>query len=180
LNYYEKFQTSRDVKILCGGRSLIGKVNVMNSKEKKLFLQQIKDLYGVEKLPTYVYFYINDKERLYVVNEDAFKYDFEEIRVNSTGLYIGTFMIDGFRFSIEGSQIFGKLATKNIYEIDETRRNDWIKGESINCEVPDFQDKYVLIKCGNDFFASAKVKKNSISNYIPKTRTQKTVFIDED
>ncbi|MGE0793641.1 MAG: hypothetical protein AB7V77_05685 [Candidatus Woesearchaeota archaeon] len=156
---------------------MIENITILNSKERKHFLEILNKLYGIEELPNFTYFYIKEKERLYVVNKEIFNFDLNEIKTNSTGLYIGTFMLDGFRFSVEGSQIFSKLINKNILEITKEQRNAWIKGEDL--ETDEFEGEYVVLKCENDFLASAKVKNNIIKNFIPKARKQKKVFGEE-
>ncbi len=153
---------------------MIGKITILNSKDRKILLQTLNEIYGIEELPELTYFYQNKKEKLYVVNKEVFEYDLHEIRTNAMGLYIGTFMVDGFRFSIDGSQIFGKLAKKNIFDVSEKERNEWIKGEDLFCE--EFENEYVLIKCGEDFLCSAKVKDGIIKNHVSKSRKQKKVF----
>jgi len=158
--------------------TMINKIEVLNSKDKKHFLQIIKDIYGITELLEFVYF--KEEDKLFVANKDLFDFGFDEYRVKSLGNYIGTFMKDGFRFSIEGSQLFGQLANKNIFEINEEERNLWILGETLNCDKSDFEDTYVLIKCGNDFIASGKIKDGKILNYISKNRKLKKVFENED
>lgn len=153
---------------------MIGQITILNSKERKLLLQSLNQLYQIDELPDYTYFFVNKKEKLYVCNKEIFDFNLEELKTNNVGLYIGTYMVDGFRFSIEGSQIFGKIAKKNILEISEEDRNKWIKGEDIS--TTKFDNEYVILKHKNDFFASAKVKNNIIKNYIPKARSQKKVF----
>lgn len=156
------------------------KINILNSKDKKQFLKELNNLYGINNLPEYVYFYKEDKDKLFVVNKDIFDFDLEDLRTKSFGVYIGSKMKDGFRFSIEGSQIFGNLAKKNIYQIDEEKRNLWISGESLECNEEKLQNQYVIVKCNKDYFASAKVKNNILMNYISKTRKIKNVFENEN
>jgi NOL1/NOP2/fmu family ribosome biogenesis protein len=152
------------------------KINIFNSKDKKQFLKELNTQYGIEELPDYVYFTKEDKEKVYISNKEIFNFDLEEIKTRTIGLYVGTKMKDGFRFSIEGSQIFGKLAKKNIFEIGEAVRNVWITGVDIECFDERFQNQYVIVKCNDDFFASGKVKNNLLINYISKTRKVKNVF----
>ncbi len=158
--------------------TMIKKIEILNSKDKKHFLQLIKDIYGINELVELVYF--KEEDKLFIANKSLFDFGFDEYRVKSLGKYIGTFMKDGFRFSIEGSQLFGQLANKNIFNITEEERNLWILGETLVCNNSDFEDQYILVKCGKDFIASGKVKEGKILNYISKNRKLKKVFENED
>jgi NOL1/NOP2/fmu family ribosome biogenesis protein len=153
---------------------------ILNAKDKKEIKKQLTQQFGITTLPDKVFFCINKKERVYMINKEVFDVDQQVLRVNSFGLYIGTFMVDGFRLNIEGAQLFGPLATKNVIELSLQERNDWLKGFDIQRELAKNADsEYVLLKYENDFLGSGKVKNNSILNYVPKSRTLKKIFPEE-
>lgn len=150
---------------------------ILNSKERKHLRQQLEENFGIGELPEeYVYFCINKKERLYVAKRELFEQDLQALRVNAFGLYIGTFMKDGFRFSLEGAQLFGPLATKHIIHLDSKNRNNWFKGEDIDLGESEHESQYVLVKSGDDFLGSGKVKEGIIMNYLAKARKLTNVF----
>jgi NOL1/NOP2/fmu family ribosome biogenesis protein len=76
------------------------------------------------------------------------------------------------QLSIEGSQLVGKTARKNVAVLDEENISKFVEGllakpkELINCEVGNF----VLVKHGTDFFGSGVLRESYIEGYIPKER----------
>lgn len=150
---------------------------ILNSKDRKSIRQSLEEQFGIKEIPeNVVYFCLNKKERVYICNREIFEIEQESLRTNAFGLYFGTYMIDGFRLSLEGSQMVGPLATKNIFEITESQFEEYIKGEDLVCENPDFQKQYVIVKRGKDFVGVGKVKEGIFSSNLPKSRKLKKVF----
>ena len=75
----------------------------------------------------------------------------------------------GIRLSIEGSQIIGPKATKNIVELSEEETRKWFKGEDIEKECNNCND-FVILKRKNDFLGNGKYATGRILNYVGKTR----------
>jgi len=154
---------------------------ILNSKDKKIIRQTLDKQFGINEIPSdIIYFCLNKKERVYAANREIFDIEQESLRVNAFGLYFGTYMVDGFRLSLEGSQMIGPLATKNIFSISNSQFEDYLKGLNISCEVPEFQKQYVLVKHDNDFLGVAKIKNNILNNHLPKSRRLKKVFNSEE
>ena len=89
------------------------------------------------------------------------------------GLYLGKIKRnEKIQLSIEGSQIVGPKAKKNIATLNDKNIKKWMEGMTIeefdcnNCEERNF----VLITNGEDFFGSGLFKENKIENYVPKGR----------
>lgn len=150
---------------------------ILNSKDRKIIRQELDSQFGINELPdNLVYFCLNKKERVYACNKEIFDVDNHALRVNAFGLYFGTFMIDGFRLSLEGSQMIGPLATKNIFEINQDQRDQYILGEDLVCETEEFQTNYVLLKFEDDFLGVGKVKNGIFHSHLPKSRKLKKIF----
>lgn len=133
-------------------------------------LDILKEQFGFDDELDYA-FLLSEKNKIYIVNREIEKIDLTKLRVNSYGLYIGELVDDKIRLTIEGSQIIGKKANKNVLEVDEKQAREWLKGFDINYSG-DFKD-YVIIKHKDDFLGSGKATKNSILNFVPKTRRLK-------
>ena len=97
-------------------------LKVFAKKDKKLFLQLLKKQFGFEEKLNYA-FLINNKNKVFLINKDIANIDLDKIRINSIGLYIAEFRNNEVRLSIEGSQLIGKKAKKNIIELDEKQAN---------------------------------------------------------
>jgi len=146
-------------------------LKILNKKEIKIILAIIKKTWNVDKKLEYA-FLMNNKNRLFIVNKDIDKVDFSKIRVNNLGLYFGE-LRNGLRLSIEGSQLIGKYAKKNVLELDDYELNSWVKGEdmTIKSELKGF----VLIKYKDDFYGTGKLIEGKLLNFVPKARRLRVI-----
>jgi NOL1/NOP2/fmu family ribosome biogenesis protein len=139
----------------------------LNNKEIKEIYKSIEQQWGAEiKLDNV--FARNNKGRVFIVSKDTAKIDLGNLRINSVGLYFCEIDAHGIRLSIEGSQIIGPKATKNVIEIDDAQVKEWFKGEDL--EVEEDYSGFVIVKHNNDFLGSGKFKNGKILNYVSKSR----------
>ena len=86
------------------------------------------------------------------------------------GLYIGRNDRGKIRLSVEGAQIVGKSAQKNICEIDDVwnflRGFDVSPTKMIKCD----DNEYVLVKYKTDIIGVAKLEGGTLKNILPKAR----------
>lgn len=148
----------------------------LNSKEKKNLLKDIESSWGAVLDSDYVY--IRSKDNIYITTSDISKIPFENLRVNSIGVYFAEYTLNKLRLSIEGSQIVGPKAKKNVIELTKEEITLWLNGHDIETKESE-RAGFVLISYQNNFFASGKIKNNKILNYLPKTRRIKTMDIPE-
>jgi NOL1/NOP2/fmu family ribosome biogenesis protein len=141
-------------------------LKILNSKEVKRILKLLNEQFGYEEKLECV-FLINKKFKVYIINRDISRVDLEALRIDSLGMYLGTYK-NGFRPSIEGSQIVGPKAKKNILEITEEEMNKWLKGEDFNVDTE--LKGFVLVKHKNDFLGCGNIKEGELFNYVPKSR----------
>ena len=140
----------------------------LNSKETKEILKLIEEQWGAKLKLDYT-FAKNSKNRVFIVNKDINKIDFSKLRINSVGMYFCD-IENEIRLSIEGSQIIGPKAAKNVVEINEEQTKQWLKGEDLEIEDKGDYNGFVIIKHENDFLGSGKYKSGIILNYVNKSR----------
>ena len=99
---------------------------------------------------------------------DVDKIPREGLRVNSLGLYVAEVKGDQLRLSIEGSQLIGPIAKRNVHEIDKEQLKEWFQGKDIKIEKE--YEGFVILKHNNDFVGSGKFKEGFILNFVPKAR----------
>ncbi|MDP7244932.1 MAG: hypothetical protein QF568_06315, partial [Flavobacteriales bacterium] len=103
-------------------------LKILNSKEIKEILRLIEKQWNAKLKLNYA-FLKNNKNRIFIVNKDISKIELEKLRINSIGMYFCETRNDKIRLSIEGSQIVGPKAMKNIVEINSLQVKQWMKGE---------------------------------------------------
>lgn len=146
---------------------------VLNTREVKRILNWLKEHYGIKELKIDKAFLKSTKDRIYLISKKLSELDPKNLRINIIGLYFAKLEKNEIRLSIEGSQIIGPKATKNVIEVDEEQIKAWIRGGDISYEAG--AEGFVLIKYKNDFFGVGKYKEGKILNYVPKERRIKKI-----
>lgn len=154
-----------------GPKPLKDSLKILNSREKKELNRKLRDQWGCE-LEKDMVFLISNKGKLYIADRDIAKIDTGGMRVDNLGLYVATVDDKGMRLSIEGSQIIGPLAKKNVIDIGERAVREWFRGDDIAKEDIETEDQegFVILKHGDDFIGCGKVTEKGILNFVPKTR----------
>ena len=143
-------------------------LKILNSKEIKKIYKLIENHWGAKVKLNYG-FLKNNKNRIFIISKDISRIDISKLRLNSIGMYFCEIDNKGIRLSIEGSQIIGPKATKNIVELSEEETRKWFKGEDIEKECNNCND-FVILKRKNDFLGNGKYATGRILNYVGKTR----------
>ena len=147
-------------------------LKILNSKEIKEIFKLIEAQWGAKLKLDYA-FLKNSKNRIFIINKDISKIDLEKLRINSIGMYFCEIDKIGIRLSIEGSQIIGPKASKNIAEINEEQTKQWFKGEDL--DINENYSGFVIVKHNNDFLGTGKYRDGKVLNYVGKSRRVKTI-----
>ena len=144
----------------------------LNKKHIKEILGLIKKQWSADAELDYVVV-MNEEGKIYLVNREIADVPLDNLRIDSLGSYFGQLKNNTLRLSIEGSQIIGTKAKKNVYNMtdDETKR--WIMGEDL--ATNESSEEFVLMKHNNDFLGTGKIKEGKVLNFVPKGRRLKVV-----
>jgi len=141
-------------------------LKIQNSKEIKNIKKMLEEQFGYSDID--YGFLINNKGKIYIINKEIANIDTAQLRVDTYGLYFGELKNDELRLTIEGSQLIGPHASKNILELTKEESRDWLRGKDL--EIKTELKGYVLIKSGKDFFGTGRIRENTVLNFVPKTR----------
>lgn len=141
---------------------------VLNTREVKKILDWLKEHYGIKELKIDKVFLKSAKDKIYLVSRKVSELETKNLRINLVGMYFAKEEKNGIRLSIEGSQIIGPKATKNVIELGEQQVSNWIKGQDISCDAD--AEGFVIIKNGKDFYGVGNCKEGKVLNYVPKER----------
>lgn len=149
----------------------LGKWKVLNSKEVRAIAGMVKQQWGsdLSEFSSSCGFLEGKDGDVFLISRDVEKIDLQQLRVNSLGLYFGQIRNDELRLSIEGSQLVGNSATKNIVEIDDEQLRHWLGGNDTEMNI-DGGSGYLIIKHKSDFLGCGKYKEGKILNFVPKAR----------
>ena len=146
-------------------------LRILNSREKKEINKRIRQQWGCE-LDKELVFLLSNKDKLYIADKDIGKIDSSSLRVDNLGLYVATVDCKGVRLSIEGSQLIGPKAGKNLLEVDGTQMREWFRGNDLLIESTATKEAsgFVILKHEDDFIGCGKLTEKGILNFVPKTR----------
>ncbi len=144
---------------------------VLNSKEVKEVIAMVRQQWGCD-IPSAVGnvgFLEGATGDIFLISRSIESLDLERLRIDSLGLYFGEKKNGELRLSIEGSQLVGKSATKNVLEIDNAEFKDWIRGNDLEKDYGGCSG-YVIMKYADDFVGCGRCKNGKILNFVPKAR----------
>ena len=104
-------------------------LKILNSRDTKHLLEKLNAQYGFpdnKNILEYI-FLMNKDNRIYIISKDISKIFTEGIKIDSIGLYFGELYRESVRLSIDGAQIVGREATRNIVYLDYPQMISWIK-----------------------------------------------------
>jgi NOL1/NOP2/fmu family ribosome biogenesis protein len=147
----------------------------LNSKEIKRFLALLEKQWGFVGTLDYVW-YQNNRRKLYIVNKEFASLDQALIRVNTCGLYFAEITMKGdLRLSIEGSQMIGKTATRQVLSLDAEQVKHWMYGDDVSVDAS--LQGFYLLKSGDSFIGCGSCREGKLVNFVSKNRRIKTLDV---
>jgi len=142
-------------------------LRILNTREIKKILEVIKKQWQADFKQEYA-FLMNNKNKIFLINRDISRIDLNRIRINNIGMYFGELNKGMLRLSIEGSQLIGPLAKKNILELNDDEARDYLKGDDLEKKTK--EKGFLIIKHKDDYLGTGKANGEKIFNYTPKER----------
>ncbi len=149
-------------------------LKIFSRRDLKPIFRFIKEQWGINNLDfldNYA-FKLVDETKLYIINREVFNLNFDKLNIATMGIYFGDWRKDELKLSIEGSQMIGKNATKNILDISKGLSRLWLRGFDLELETT--CEGIVLIRLNNDFLGCGRVREGKIFNFIPYIRRIKS------
>ena len=144
-------------------------LKVMRNKQIKEILKQIQQQFDCGIKGEYL-FLVSKKDKVYVMSPEYRTQDLSKLRINNTGSYFGAIEKEGFRLSIEGSELLDD-PKKNVLELNDEEFEAYMAGENLRMDLEGKAIK--VIKYKNHFVGTAKLSNNTLFNFIPKSRRGK-------
>ncbi|MFQ5474514.1 MAG: hypothetical protein ACE5DM_01630 [Candidatus Nanoarchaeia archaeon] len=146
------------------------KLRILNSREKKGVLEKIKEQWGC-KFETCLVMMLSSKDKIYLITRDMERLDLSKLKIDSMGTYFGMITNQGIRLSIEGSQMIGPIAKKNLMNVDHEAMRRWLKGHDLKLEEehPGLNG-FIILKYNKDFLGTGKIRDKEVLCYVPKNR----------
>jgi NOL1/NOP2/fmu family ribosome biogenesis protein len=129
--------------------------------------QLLYSQFGIPKLVGYR-FLKSGRKRIRLISDAAFMLLSELPYTGTTGLYIGEYSPTAFRLSMDGAQLLGGYATKQIVHLTELQAETWLRGESVNYE--DDRRGYVIVTHNSTILGCGSLSYGTLRSYVPKIR----------
>jgi len=147
---------------------------ILNRKMTEEIEKIIDKNYGSEfSLRDYGVILNNIEKKVKIFSKEILDLNLSKLKVNSIGIYFGKLKAnDKIHLTIEGSQLVGRDAKKNVSTISEENAFPFMSGKDvfpescIECEDHNF----VIIKCGDDIMGTGLMQEGKIKNLLPKSR----------
>ncbi len=143
---------------------------VLGSRDKRDLFVLFEEQWAIEiprELRDEVWLKDRD-ERIFLCTRAVAALPIDRMRAERAGVYLGAIQRREFRLSVEGSQLFGPLARKNVVDLTREEAFRWLKGEDIARESE--SRAFVLVRHKSDFLGCGKLAEGRIINYVPKER----------
>ena len=153
-------------------------LQVLSKKDQRPILDLMESTWGVQ-FESLTFFggipasdavlLLSEKEKIYLTTRAVEGAPLSQLRVSTIGTYIAEYKGGDLRLSIEGTQLLGPCASKNIVELTALETEQWMKGASISKETG--CSGFVLLRHGSDWLGCGKITSDgNILNFVPKTR----------
>jgi len=148
-------------------------IKILNQHEKRQIEKKLNEQFGIENVPGLIV--RRGEERLFLFSGNFSEKDIKQLEkctfIERTGVYFARLIGDDLRLSIEGSQILKGQITKNIFELDSSQAEEWMKGRELLIKTG--KHGFLIMRHGEDFLGTGKASEEKIGNFIPKNRRLK-------
>jgi NOL1/NOP2/fmu family ribosome biogenesis protein len=148
-------------------------MKVLEKEEVENLERMIEKNYGTRVGLNQFLVLLSSEEKIWLASKEIMNLDMRKFPVNSIGMNFGKIKRnDKVNLTIEGSQMVGKLATKNVVALDEQEAQKFMQGsdvkpqQEINCEYHNF----AIVKSGEDVLGSSPLTEEGLQNLLPKSR----------
>ncbi|PIN78194.1 hypothetical protein COV15_00105 [Candidatus Woesearchaeota archaeon CG10_big_fil_rev_8_21_14_0_10_34_12] len=145
-------------------------LNFLSRQEKKKFIEQLNEQFGITDLPFLLVH--SGKEKIRAIScslsTDELRELSRNVNIDAVGIYLLKIEPDGLRLSIEATHMLKEQIKKNILELNKSQVQEWLRGNDV--EVEDEQTGYVVIKHKEDFYGCGKLSNKILRNFVPKER----------
>jgi NOL1/NOP2/fmu family ribosome biogenesis protein len=135
------------------------------------YVKYMAERFGIHKEVFRNYTFRESGEKVYIMSPDIADKDVSGLRIRGTGIVFGRFFKkeDKIKPTTNMLQIFGKFATKNIVELTEEEKSQYLRGFDIEREM-DAENGYVIVKHEQDVLGCGLYVSGSLKNQIPKAK----------
>ena len=140
---------------------------ILNSKERKQLFGRLETQWGIA-VPDAMreQAWLKSGERYYLAGRSLEQ--LPGLRLERLRIYTLSEHDGALRLSVEGSQLLGPYAKKNVVELSPELAHRWLKGESL--EIQAEAAGFVFVRSGKDYLGCGRYAGGKLPNFVPKER----------
>ena len=144
----------------------------LEDNSRKNLLQELESIYGIppEIFNDYEFVVQGRMQKIWVVKSAVKRFSLFNLKPVYYGMYFAKKDKTGLRLTMNGAQVFGKAATKNIVDVSKQQYLGYLAGENITDIKLEGLEGYVLLQHNNQIFGCGKVFGDGILNFVAKTK----------
>jgi NOL1/NOP2/fmu family ribosome biogenesis protein len=127
----------------------------------------IESQFGVKPLPG-CRLLQSGQNRIRVISQEAYELVPQVPFIQVAGLYMGERRPNGIRLSLDGAQLIGPRAVRQILALTSEQAAAWLRGESI--DVEDSRSGYLIVSHRSDILGCGSLSGGRLHNFLPKDR----------
>lgn len=146
---------------------------ILEKNEEKKLLSQLKEEFGIEKIPGILL--MRGAERIFLYQGKLSPKEisnFEKtISIERIGIYFAKKEREEFRLSLDGVSLLKEQIKKGIFELSPEQAKEWMHGSELNISTG--KKQFLIMKHKEYYLGTGKASKEKISNFVPKNRRLK-------
>lgn len=133
----------------------------------------LKAQFGIPRLPSYRLLR-SGRKRIRIISKAAFSLVPKVPCAGPAGLYFGEYAPNAVRLTMDGAQLIGSYATKQLVTLTTEQAKAWLQGESI--EYKDERHGYVIVIHNGDILGCGSLSRGVLHSFVPKVRRPKKQY----
>lgn len=144
-------------------------MRLLKKKEADNILFELKEAYDHNEDLSSFYYFVNNEGKVWITNNNMQGIGLEGLRVEGLGLYFCFLEKKNIRLSIEGAQLIGSTAKKNIIKISKDDAQEWIRGFNLK-NSSSYRGYVIISEDDNILGVGFSDGEGNIRNLVPKKR----------
>ena len=115
--------------------------------------------------------FIKSKDKIWICTEELLNNRFEGLSLEGIGIVFARITKKGVKITTNIAQIFGKYFRKNVFEVSEKEKDQYIRGIDLKKNLPTTSG-YVVLKWQKHYLGVGLYNEETktIKNMVPKAR----------
>jgi NOL1/NOP2/fmu family ribosome biogenesis protein len=145
------------------------KMEIVRSTDKKRISDQLKEQFGISKVPYLLLRFGKEKIRAFSGSllTDELRILDHNLRIEAAGLYLGKQQDDGIRLNLDAIYLLKDQITKNILELTDEQTKEWFSGHDL---ILKGENSFKILKNNGEIIGCGKSTGEKITNFMPKER----------